>query len=213
MARVRVAVFDEDASFRAGLVSQLESIPELEVVGETGEANVVLELLVHQRPDVLLLDLHTLSIYIGDFIQLIRDLPSGKHCRLVVLARSCYERGLVKAFTIGASGYLLKNSSPDEIRKTVLTVFENPTASSLLPFPRIKKITETAEMEPDEICLSPREMEVLACLSQAMTSLQIADHFFISENTVKTHVRHILIKLSVSSRREAVEKAAQLGLI
>jgi DNA-binding NarL/FixJ family response regulator len=117
------------------------------------------------------------------------------------------------AITAGADGYLLKNTSPEELSKAIHNVFRG---HSVLAPDVTRQVMRAVNVEQPHLAnrgLSDREMEVLECLSEGKTTSQISKTLFISDNTVKTHVRHILEKLEASNRAEAVSKAIQLGLI
>jgi DNA-binding NarL/FixJ family response regulator len=144
----------------------------------------------------------------------VRSLPQDQRPRILMLTISKSETDLLGAITAGADGYLLKSAEPEELRKAILLVHQGLSVLS----PQVTRQVLTAAMaaeqnQPMGIELSGREREVLECLAQGKTTSHIAADLFISENTVKTHVRHILEKLEASNRAEAVSKAAQMGLI
>jgi DNA-binding NarL/FixJ family response regulator len=120
---------------------------------------------------------------------------------------------LFGAISAGADGYLLKSAEPEELRKAILQVSRGLSVLS----PQVtRQVLDAFSAVPSQIPgveLSSRELEVLQCLAQGMTTSLIAAKLVISENTVKTHVRHILEKLEASNRLEAVSKATQSGLI
>jgi DNA-binding NarL/FixJ family response regulator len=130
-----------------------------------------------------------------------------------MLTISKHDDDLFGAIAAGAEGYLLKNSEPEELRRAILQVAEGKSVLSPEVTGRVLKAVSNARGVPSEFGLSKREMEVLDCLAQGKTSIQIASDLFITENTVKTHVRHILEKLEASNRAEAVSRAIQMGLI
>jgi DNA-binding NarL/FixJ family response regulator len=117
------------------------------------------------------------------------------------------------ALTAGANGYLLKNTEPEELRQAILLVSEGKSILSPDVTGTVLKALNRAQPADAVGPLSDRELEVLHCLAQGMTTTQIGSQLFISENTVKTHIRHILEKLEASNRTEAVSKAIQMGLI
>lgn len=130
-----------------------------------------------------------------------------------MLTISKSEEDLFGAIAAGADGYLLKNAEPEELCKSILLVSQGLSVLS----PQItRQVMRAVSLEPGaspDNGLSSREMEVLECLAQGYTTTKIAEELFISENTVKTHVRHILEKLEAANRAEAVSKATQMGLI
>jgi len=211
---VRLAVVDDHALFRAGLVSLLSEMAEVSVVGEAGDGQGALEIVYQHKPDVLLLDVNMPGISGVEVVRALRDLPESEQCRILMLTISKSEQDLLGAIEAGADGYLLKNAEPDELRKAILLV--NQGLSVLSPQVTrqvLKAAIEGGQSRPLDVGLSDREMEVLECLAQGKTTSQVAGELFISENTVKTHVRHILEKLEASNRAEAVSKATQMGLI
>jgi DNA-binding NarL/FixJ family response regulator len=211
---VRLAVVDDHALFRAGLVSLLSEMAEVSVVGEAGDGQGALEIVNQYKPDVLLLDVNMPGISGVEVVRVLRDLPEQEQCRILMLTISKNEQDLLGAIEAGADGYLLKNAEPDELRKAILLV--NQGLSVLSPQVTrqvLKAAIDGGQSRSLEIGLSDREMEVLECLAQGKTTSQVAGELFISENTVKTHVRHILEKLEASNRAEAVSKATQMGLI
>jgi two-component system nitrate/nitrite response regulator NarL len=211
---VRLAVVDDHALFRAGLVSLLSEMAEVSVVGEAGDGQGALEIVNQYKPDVLLLDVNMPGISGVEVVRVLRDLPEQEQCRILMLTISKNEQDLLGAIEAGADGYLLKNAEPDELRKAILLV--NQGLSVLSPQVTrqvLKAAIDGGQSRSLEIGLSDREMEVLECLAQGKTTSQVAEELFISENTVKTHVRHILEKLEASNRAEAVSKATQMGLI
>jgi DNA-binding NarL/FixJ family response regulator len=214
MTIVRLAVVDDHALFRAGLISLLNEMPEFQVVGEAGDGQRALEIVRRHRPDILLLDVNMPGMSGVDVVRALRGNPQSSDCRVIMLTISKNEEDLLGAITAGADGYLLKSAEPDELRRAIMHVHQGLSVLS----PQITRQVLNAATNSDqahaaESGLSAREMEVLACLAQGKTTSQIASELFISENTVKTHVRHILEKLSASNRAEAVSKATQIGLI
>lgn len=214
MTRVRLAVVDDHALFRAGLISLLNEMPEFQVVGEAGDGLGALEIVRRSRPDVLLLDVNMPGMGGVDVVRELRVLPPGEQCRVLMLTISKSEEDLLGAIAAGADGYLLKSAEPDELRRAIQLVSQGMSVLS----PQVTRQVLRAAMTGDqsrvmESNLSSREMEVLVCLAQGRTTSQIAAELYISENTVKTHVRHILEKLEASNRAEAVSKATQMGLI
>lgn len=210
MKTVRLVVVDDHALFRAGLVSLLSQMPELEVVGEAGNGHQALEVVRRTRPDIVLLDVNMPGM---GGVETVEALQSFENLRVVMLTISKHDEDLFGAIAAGANGYLLKNSEPEELRRAIVLVAEGKSVLSPEVTGRVMKAVSSAQGMPEEIGLSKREMEVLDCLAQGKTSAQIASNLFITENTVKTHVRHILEKLEAANRAEAVSRAIQLGLI
>ncbi len=120
---------------------------------------------------------------------------------------------MLDAIRAGADGYLLKNTEPEDLRKAILRVAEGEGAlSPEITAPVLRALARFDYPTPGPL-LSDRELEVLECMLDGLTTQQISNRLFISDNTVKTHVRHIFDKLEVSNRAEAVGKAMQMGLL
>ncbi|MDT8896692.1 MAG: response regulator [Thermanaerothrix sp.] len=208
---VRVVVVDDHALFRRGLIELLRDMPELKVVGEAGNGQEALEVIRHAMPDVVLLDINMPHMDGLRTLEVIRKFPSSP--KVLMLTVSQHEEDLMQAIRSGADGYLLKNVEPEELRKAILRVYQGEGAlSPEVTAPVLRAIAYQSEIANRQI-LSDRELEVLECLADGQTTGQIAAKLYISDNTVKTHVRHILEKLEASNRTEAVSKAIALGLI
>lgn len=210
MRVIRLVVVDDHALFRAGLVSLLTSIPEFEIVGEAGDGRQALAVVREEKPDVVLLDV---NMPVMGGVEMVEALQENDRPRILMLTISKHDEDLFGAIAAGADGYLLKDAEPDELRRAINLVAEGKSVLSPEVTSRVFKAVSSSHGIPPDVALSKREMDVLKCLAQGMTSAQIAKNLFISENTVKTHVRHILEKLEASNRAEAVSRAIQLGII
>ena len=210
MKHVRLVVVDDHALFRAGLVNLLDQMPDLEVVGEAGDGREALEEVQRKRPDVVLLDV---NMPVMGGVETVEALKADQETRILMLTISKHDEDLFGAIAAGADGYLLKSAEPEELRRAILLVSEGKSVLSPEVTRRVLQMVGSGKDVYSEVGLSKREKEVLDCLAKGMTSAQVASQLFISENTVKTHVRHILEKLEASNRAEAVSKAIQIGLI
>ncbi len=210
MRVIRLVVVDDHALFRAGLVSLLTSIPEFEIVGEAGDGRQALAVVREEKPDVVLLDV---NMPVMGGVEMVEALQENDRPRILMLTISKHDEDLFGAIAAGADGYLLKNAEPDELRRAINLVADGKSVLSPEVTSRVLKAVSSSHGIPPDVALSKREMDVLKCLAKGMTSAQIAKNLFISENTVKTHVRHILEKLEASNRAEAVSRAIQLGII
>ncbi len=210
MKKVRIVVVDDHGLFRAGLVSLLTTFPEFEIIGEAGDGRQALEVIEATEPDVVLLDV---NMPVMDGVQAVEMLKDNQPARILMLTISKHDEDLFGAIAAGADGYLLKDAEPEELRKAINLVAEGKSVLSPEVTNRVLKAVGSSHGIPPDIALSKRELDVLKCLAKGMTSSQVASELFISENTVKTHVRHILEKLEASNRAEAVSRAIQLGII
>jgi len=212
MGRVRLVVVDDHALFRAGLISLLRGMPEFDVVGEASDGKDLIEVVRRTRPDVILLDINMPGMNGVEAVQALRE-TRDLACHIIMLTISKNREDLLGAISAGADGYLLKSAEPEELRKAILQVSRGMSVLS----PQVtRQVLDAISGTPSQLPgveLSSRELDVLQCLAQGMTTSQIAENLVISENTVKTHVRHILEKLDASNRLEAVSKATQSGLI
>ena len=212
MGRVRLVVIDDHALFRAGLISLLRGMPEFEVVGEASDGKDLIEVARRTRPDVILLDINMPGMSGVQAVQVLRE-ERDLACHIIMLTISKNRDDLFGAISAGADGYLLKSAEPEELRKAILQVSRGMSVLSPQVTRQVLDAFSGLSSQLPKADLSSREMEVLQCLAQGMTTSQIAGKLVISENTVKTHVRHILEKLEASNRLEAVSKATQSGLI
>ena len=212
---VRVLVADRQPLFRRGVVDVMASEPDLEVVGETDEGTDVADLVERLRVDVVLLDLAVPGGGVEACALLRATRPD---VRVVVLAAADDDADLAGAVRAGARGYLLKDTTPQELVEAVRAV---AAGSSLLsPAMAARLLDEFAVLVrrsegPAEgtSALSRRELEVLTLVAQGLNNRAIAETLFISENTVKNHIRNIHEKLQVHSRMEAVVRAVREGVL
>jgi DNA-binding NarL/FixJ family response regulator len=209
--RVRMVVVDDHALFRRGLISLLADFPEFIVVGEASDGREALSVIQETHPDLLLLDV---NMPVMDGIETVQELRAQKNrIQILMLTISDQDSDLLGALTAGANGYLLKNTEPESLRDAILLMAEGKSVLSPDVTATVLRALKGTQMALVQGPLSDRELEVLACLAQGFTTTQIASQLYISENTVKTHIRHILEKLDSSNRTEAVSKAIQMGLI
>jgi DNA-binding NarL/FixJ family response regulator len=208
---VRVMVVDDHALFRRGLISLLSEMPEIEVAGEAENGREALTIIRETAPDVVLLDV---NMPVLDGVETVEALKADKFPgQILMLTISKHEEDLMGAITAGADGYLLKNIEPQELKQALLDV---AGGKGVLSPDITRQVLKAVSLPPDQRStggLSKRERQVLEALAQGSTTAEIGRQLFISDNTVKTHVRHILEKLDASNRTEAVRKALQAGLI
>jgi DNA-binding NarL/FixJ family response regulator len=210
MKRIRLVVVDDHALFRAGLTSLLADMNEFEIVGEASNGMEALDIIHDSQPDIVLLDVNMPGLSGVEVVEKIRE---SNDCKILMLTISKHEEDLFGAINAGADGYLIKNVDPEDLRKAILQIFEGKSVLSPdVTRPVLKAVTGISNLTTEHD-LSSREIEVLNCLAKGMTTIEIASELFISDNTVKTHIRHILEKLDASNRAEAVSKGTQFGLI
>ena len=216
--RLRVLISDDHQLFRRGLRMVLEDEDDIEVVAEAGDGNEAVELALEHAPDVVVLDVRMPGRSGIEAARAIRAEQPGT--RILVLTISDDEDDLYEAIKAGANGYLLKEISIDEIADAVRQIHAGQSlispamATKLLDeFAALVKKGEQPKEEVPTPRLTPREMEVLQHIAKGMNNRDIAAALFISENTVKNHVRNILEKLHLRSRMEAVIYAVRENLL
>ena len=211
MNRIRLVVVDDHALFRRGLVGLLEEMPEFTVVGEAANGQEALPLVDRVQPEIILLDI---NMPILDGLQTLTAIRKNHpDQKILMLTISQNDEDLIGAIVNGANGYLLKNTEPEVLRSTLLQVASGNSVLSPEITAKVLHAVRRSQVDRSRGLLSEREVEVLKCLARGQTTAQIANGLFISENTVKTHIRHILEKMEVNNRAEAVARAAQLDLI
>lgn len=212
MNKIRLVVVDDHALFRAGLISILQELADIEVVGDAGDGQAALDIIERTRPQVILLDVNMPGMGGVDTVRALRSRPSTHDCKILMLTISKSEDDLFGAIQAGADGYLLKNVEPEELHRAIINIQQGLSVLSPQVTRQVLGALQTNSSHQEPL-LSEREMEVLRCLARGNTTLQTASLLVISENTVKTHVRHILEKLQAANRAEAVSKALQMGLL
>jgi len=209
--RVRLVVVDDHALFRRGLVGLLRDMPDFEVAAEASNGEQALAVLAQVQADIILLDLNMPVMDGLGVVEAVRR--AGDKPRILMLTISQNDADLLAAIRAGADGYLLKNTEPEDLRRALLRVAQGQSVlSPEVTAPVLRALMQGENERPPSV-LSEREMEILDLLALGQTTQQIASGLFLSENTIKTHVRHILEKLGAANRTEAVSKAMQLGIL
>jgi DNA-binding NarL/FixJ family response regulator len=215
---IRVLVVDDHAHFRRGLQMVLGAEDDIEVVGEASDGTEALKVAAETTPDIVLMDVRMPRRGGIDATMAIKDaVPSTK---IIMLTISDEEGDLFDAIKAGAMGYLLKEISIEEVASAVRAVFTGQSlispsmASKLLnEFATMVRKDDDRQQQVPTPRLTDREMEVLKLVAKGMNNRDIAKKLFISENTVKNHIRNILEKLQLHSRMEAVVYAVREKLL
>ncbi|MGE5273704.1 MAG: response regulator [Verrucomicrobiota bacterium] len=207
----RTLVVDDHPLTRAALVGLLEQ-HDFPVVGEAADGDEAVERAREVQPDLVLLDLTMPGV--GGLEALPRVRAAAPACEVVVLTASGTEENLLAAIRAGAAGYLLKTEPPERIAEMLEGVAHGEAAlSGEIARRLVDRVREGGRLDsgvPDSIAgeLSAREVEVLLLLDEHLGTDEIARRLYISEHTVRSHVKSVLRKLGVSSRREALETLA-----
>ena len=210
---VRVTVVDDNDLLRAGLVTVLRSDPELEVVAESRDGPSGVRAALEQKPDVVLMDVEMPG---GDGLtataRLLDHLPST---RVLILTMFDLDEYVHEALRAGASGFLLKTTEPHALIAAVKACAAGETTLGPSVVRRLVDSfvdRRTTPPPPGAAELTDRERDVLGAMAQGLSNAEIAGDLHLAETTVKTHVAHILAKLDVRDRVQAVVIALESGL-
>ena len=216
MTPVRVLLVDDDDLMRAGLTAVLSSDETIDVVGEAPDGRAAVERAIELRPDVVLMDVRMPGL---DGIAATRELLAvSPEVKVVVLTTFEQDDYIFGALTAGASGFLLKRTRPEELIAAIHTV---ASGDSLLSPSVTRTVIQRVAGQPAPDLgaearldgLTARERDVLELIARGLSNGEIAATLVIEESTVKTHVRHILRKLRLRDRVQAVIFAYDSGLI
>ena len=211
---IGVLLVDDQAMIRAGLRMVLESEPDIAVVAEASNGAEAVAVGKRERPDVVLMDVRMPEM---DGIEATRRLLEvAPDIKVIVVTTFDIDDYVYGALRAGASGFLLKDAPPDDLIDAIRIV----AGGDALIAPSITKrlIAEFAERREERPVqgldeLTDRETEVLALIARGLSNAEIAEELFVSETTVKTHVSHILTKLDLRDRVQAVVAAYEAGLV
>ena len=208
---IRILIVDDHPVVRHGLRGMLNIKPGLEVVGEAEDGDEAISQARTLEPDVILLDL---ILPRKDGLAVIEELKQEAHqAYILVLTSLTEDEKLIAALDAGAQGCLLKDSSPTELVRAVRDVYEGELALH----PAIARKLLSSSEQPSETqtyydSLTKREVEILQLLAQGLSNRQIAESMVISEQTVRSHVTHILEKLGLANRTQAALYALRQGI-
>lgn len=215
MSPIRVLVVDDQALVRAGFRMILEAEPDVEVVAEAADGVEALAAVQLHEPDVVLMDVRMPNM---DGIAAARQiLDDGSSAKVVMLTTFDMDEYVYEALRAGASGFLLKDVPPERLVAGIRAV---ASGESLLAPSVTRRLIETYVRRQPARALPPgikeltaREREVLELMAHGLSNGEIAEAFVVSETTVKTHVAHILGKLDLRDRVQAVVFAYECGLV
>jgi DNA-binding NarL/FixJ family response regulator len=211
----RVLIIEDHILFRDGLINLFESTPEFEVVGDADTVYEGVEKARNLAPDIILMDF---SLPDGTGLDATKIILSEMpQCKIVFLTVHEADEKLFAAIRVGAKGYLPKNVARSDLISSLRALDRDEIAISRKMASHIVEEFSHSSLQAtnhDELLsrLTPREMDVLGELQKGFTNQEISDQLFISENTVKHHIRNILKKLEVENRREAGLIASQVGV-
>lgn len=201
---IRILIADDHSVVREGLVSLVKRKSDMSVVAEASNGREAVDLWKQHRPDVTLLDLRMPELDGVGAIKQIREVDANAH--ILVLTTFDGDEDIYRAIKAGAKGYLLKDTAREALMDSIRRVHAGETC---IPPTLAAKLADRVSGE----ALSAREIEVLQRIAAGKSNKEIGAELFISEGTVKTHVKSIFSKLDVVSRTEAVATATRRGLI
>jgi DNA-binding NarL/FixJ family response regulator len=211
---IRVLLVDDQALVRAGFRMILKAEPEIEVAGEAGDGAEAVSLARELVPDVVLMDVR---MPVLDGIEATRRIVDGEDApRVLVLTTFDLDEYVYEALRAGASGFLLKDAPEEQLVAGIQIVSGGGSLFAPAVTRRlIERFAGThARTPPPELAeLTPRELEVLRLVAQGLSNAEIAAQLVVSEHTVKTHVAHILGKLDLRDRVQAVVVAYESGVV
>ena len=208
---IRILIADDHAIVREGLRALIATEPGLELLDEASDGIQAVDKALTLRPDVILLDM---MMPRKDGLGAIRDIiHENPNARILVLTSFAEDEKVFPAIKAGALGYLLKDSSPQELLQAIRNVYNgeaslHPTIARKL----MRELNQPASLPPTTDPLTEREVEVLRLVAQGLSNDDIAQKLVVSERTVRTHVSHILDKLHLANRTQMALYAVREGI-
>lgn len=219
---IRVIVADDQQLVRAGITMLINSEEDIAVVAEAADGEAALTHVRTERPDVVLMDVRMPGT---DGVAATRALvdeglttESGQPIRVIILTTYHIDEAVHAALRAGASGFLLKDAASTEIFNAIRAVVSgeawlDPPVARRLIDEFVARPEQRTPTQPEIASLTPREREVLILLSRGLSNADVAAELVISEATVKTHLAHLMTKLGVREKAQAVAAAYQTGLV
>lgn len=204
---IRVVLADDHVVVRTGLRAMLDGEPDIQIVGEAANGAEVVSLSSRVDPDVVLMDLRMPEVDGVTAIAKIRERHPSVH--VLVLTTYDTDADILRAVEAGATGYLLKDATRDEVLYAIRSAAVGEAALA----PRVASRLMGRIRAPGEEALSSREIEVLSLVARGLTNKEIARTLHLSEATVRTHLLHVFTKLGVDDRTAAVMVAAERGIL
>jgi DNA-binding NarL/FixJ family response regulator len=214
---VRVLVCDDQALIRTGFTTIIDAQPDLEVVGECGDGRAAVGLARRLNPDMVVMDVRMPVLDGIEATRLLAGAGVADPIKVLVVTTFNLDEYVYEALRAGASGFLLKDAPPAQLLHGIRTV----AAGAALLAPEVTRQLvgryaariRPAESAPDDVALTPRELEVLRLIADGRSNSEIAATLVISQETVKTYVSRILTKLDLRDRVQAVVYAYRRGLV
>lgn len=208
---IQVLIVDDHPVWRDGVRSDLEAAGSIEIVGEASDGGEAIQLARTCMPEVILMDLQMPTVSGVDATRRIID--ESPHVKVLILSASAEEADVLEAVKAGASGYMLKSSTRDELVDAVVRAQRGePVFTPSLAGLVLDEFRRVTRDDPAEPRLTPRENEVLILVAKGYTYREIGEKLFVSTKTVQNHVQNILTKLQLHRRYELMRYAIERGL-
>jgi DNA-binding NarL/FixJ family response regulator len=213
---ISVVIADDQAMVRAGFRSLLRDEPDIDVVGEAGDGEQAVAAVRRFKPDVALVDIRMPNV---DGLEATRRIvAAGSPTRVLILTTFDLDEYVYEGLRAGASGFLLKDASPEQLIAAVHVIAEGEAVLAPSVTRRVVEAFGKLPARRDDLearleTLTPREREVLVLLARGLSNTTIADRLVLSQTTVKTHVRNVLAKLDLRDRVHAVVFAYESGVV
>ena len=215
---IRVVVADDQSLVRSGFAALLRSAADIEVVGEASDGAEAVDCAVHERPDVILMDIRMPEV---DGLEATRRITADErleHTKVLILTTFDLDEFVFEALRAGASGFLLKETLPDELIAAVRVVASGqsllaPSVTRRLVEEFVRRPVLSAQPPPGLDTLTEREAEVLVAVAHGLSNTEIGQRLFMSPATAKTHVSRVLTKLHARDRAQLVMLAYEAGVV
>ena len=209
--KIRILIADDHAIVREGLRALFATEPDFELVAEAADGMEAVDRFRATKPDIILLDMMMpRKDGLGAIYDIMKEDPNA---RILVLTSFAEDEKVFPAIKAGALGYLLKDSSPQELSQAIRNVYQGE--ASLHPAiarKLMRELNQPPSLPPTTDPLTEREVEVLRLVAQGLSNDDIAEQLVVSERTVRTHVSHILDKLHLANRTQMALYAVREGI-
>ncbi len=210
---IKVVIFEDNSSLREGLFQLINGSPGFECIGAFANCDRLIENIRSTFPDVVLMDIEMPGINGIQAVKLIKD----RFPKIKILMETIFEDNdkIFQSILNGAEGYILKNTPPVQILEAIKEIYDGGAPMTPSIANKVLKMFKSSphKHENDDFNLTDREKEILKCLVEGMSYKLIADHCFISVDTVGGHIKNIYTKMQVHSKSEAVVKAIRKNII